>query len=75
MRDHCHVTGSYRGSTHQDCNPNFQITDKIPVIFHNLRGYDSHFIMQEIGEIVKNNKYTNKKGEECQTNINATSSK
>ena len=26
---------------------------KIPVIFHNLRGYDSHFIMQEIGSIGK----------------------
>ena len=26
---------------------------KIPVIFHNRRGYDSHFIMQEIGEIAK----------------------
>ena len=26
---------------------------KIPVIFHNLRGYDSHFIMQEIGSIAK----------------------
>ena len=26
---------------------------KIPVIFHNLRGYDSYFIMQEIGGIVK----------------------
>ena len=43
----------------------------IPVIFHNLRGYDSHFIMLEIGEILKNNKYTNRKGEECQMNINA----
>ncbi|PFX30449.1 hypothetical protein AWC38_SpisGene4800 [Stylophora pistillata] len=70
VRDHCNVTGSYRGSTHQACNLNFQITDKIPVIFHNLRGYDSHFVMQEIGEIVKNNKYTNKKEEECQMNIN-----
>ena len=36
-----------------------------------MRGYDSHFIMQEIGEIVKNNKYMNKKGEECQMSINA----
>ena len=43
----------------------------IPVIFHNLRGYDSHFIMQEIGEIVKKNEYVNKKGEKCQMSINA----
>ena len=40
VRDHCHITGQYRGSAHQDCNLNFQITDKIPVIFHNLRGYE-----------------------------------
>ena len=26
---------------------------KIPVIFHNLRGYDSHLIIQEIGSIGK----------------------
>ena len=71
VRDHCHITGKYRGSAHQDCNLNFRITDKIPVIFHNLRGYDSHFIMQEIGEIVKNHTYTNKKGEKCQINMNA----
>ena len=71
VRDHCHITGKYRGSAHKDCNLNFQISDKIPVIFHNLRGYDSHFIMQEIGEIVKKNTYTNKKGEEKQMNINA----
>ena len=43
---------------------------KIPVIFHNLRGYDSHFIMQEIGEIVKKHTYKNKKGEDKQMNIN-----
>lgn len=71
VRDHCHVTGKYRGSAHQYCNLNFRLTDKIPVIFHNLRGYDSHFIMQEIGQIVKNNKYTNKQGEECEMSINA----
>ena len=71
VRDHCHITGKYRGSAHQDCNLNFRITEKIPVIFHNLRGYDSHFIMQEIGEIVKEHQYTNKKGEKCQMNINA----
>ena len=49
-RDHCHLTGKYTGSAHQDCNVNFRLTDKIPVIVHNLRGYDSHFIMQEIGK-------------------------
>ncbi|XP_068738994.1 uncharacterized protein [Montipora capricornis] len=71
VRDHRHIAGKYRGSAHQDCNLNFQITDKIPVIFHNLRAYDSHFIMQEIGETGKKHTYTNKKGEKCQMNINA----
>ena len=55
VRDHCHITGKYRGSAHQDCNLKLRIESdkiKIPVIFHNLRGYDSHFIMQEIGAII-----------------------
>ena len=74
VRDHCHITGKYRGSAHQDCNLKLKINPeeiKIPVIFHNLRGYDSHFIMQEIGEIVNKNTYKNKKGKEQQMNINA----
>ena len=71
VRDHCHITGLFRGSAHQDCNLSYKLTDKIPVVFHNLRGYDSHFIMQQIGEIVKKNTYVNKKGEECRMNVNA----
>ena len=73
VRDHCHITGKYRGSAHQDCNLKLRINPeeiKIPVIFHNLRGYDSHFIMQEIGAIVKNNTYT-KNGKEIKMDINA----
>ena len=74
VRDHCHITGKYRGSAHQECNLKIRVNPeevKIPVIFHNLRGYDSHFIMQEIGAIVNDYEYTNKKGQKCQMNINA----
>ena len=73
VRDHCHITGKFRGSAHQDCNLKLRIKPdniKIPVIFHNLRGYDSHFIMQQIGEIAKKHTYKNKRGEECHMNIN-----
>ena len=54
VRDHCHITGKFRGSAHQECNLKLRIKSediKVPVIFHNLHGYDSHFIMQQIGEI------------------------
>ena len=74
VRDHCHITGEFRGSAHQECNLKLRINPKeikIPVIFHNLRGYDSHFIMQEIGAIVKKHAYKNNKGEDKQMNINA----
>ena len=60
VRDHCHVTGKYRGSAHQTCNLKLRISAekiKIPVIFHNLKGYDSHFIMNELGKIIKKEEY------------------
>ena len=53
IRDHCHINGKFRGSAHQECNLKLRIKPediKIPIIFHNLCGYDSHFIMQQIGE-------------------------
>lgn len=51
VRDHDHLTGKYRGPAHFDCNLKWRINPekiKIPVFFHNLRGYDAHLIMQEV---------------------------
>ena len=37
VRDHCHVTDNFRGAVDWNCG-NLQLTKKVPVIFHNLRG-------------------------------------
>ena len=50
VRDHCHVTGKYRNADHFGCNTNFKLSKKIPVLLHNLRGYDSHLIIKEISK-------------------------
>ena len=44
---HCHITGICRGSAHRDCNIKVKLNHKIPIVFHNLKNYDSHHIMQE----------------------------
>ena len=48
VRDHCHVTGKLRGAAHWSCNINLQLTKKVSIIFHNLKGYDSHVIFCEL---------------------------
>ena len=50
VRDHDHVTGKYGCSAHWRCNINLKLTKRVPVIFYNLKGYDSHLIMLEIGK-------------------------
>ena len=50
VRDHCHMTRKHRGAAYWSCNINLKLTNKIPVIFHNLRGYDSNFKMKEISK-------------------------
>ena len=48
IRDHCHISGKHRGAAHWNCNINLKISKKVPVIFHNLKGYDSHLIFKEL---------------------------
>ena len=64
VRDHCHLSGTFRGASHSHCNLQFQFRQGkrsrnskfyIPIIFHNLRGYDMHLLMESAG------KYKNKK--------------
>lgn len=50
VRDHCHVTGKLRGAAHSNCNLNFRLRERIPVFFHNLKGYDAHHIMNALGK-------------------------
>ena len=45
VRDHDHITGRYRGAAHDRCNILLRKTYKIPVFFHNFRGYDSHHVV------------------------------
>jgi len=51
VRDHCHLSGAYRGAAHRDCNFHYHFKHmKIPVFCHNMKGYDSHFIIKQAHE-------------------------
>ena len=52
-KDHCHITGVYRGPAHARCNLNYRIDAEkieIPCFFHNLKNYDSHLIISAATE-------------------------
>ena len=51
VRDHCHIVGSYRGAAHNGCNLMYRISKsswKLPVVIHNLKGYDGHLIVKAL---------------------------
>ena len=50
VRDHCLVTGKFRAAGQWSCSINPQLTKKVPVIFHNLRGYGSHLIFSKLNK-------------------------
>ena len=71
VKDHCHITGKYRGSAHRVCNINVELNHKISILFHNLKNYDSHLIMQELGKInFETNVIPNGLGKYMSFNIN-----
>ena len=37
VRDHCHITGKFKGAAHWSCNINLRLTKKVLVIFHNKK--------------------------------------
>ena len=49
VRDHCHLTGKYRGALHSKCNLRMRTPTFVPVLFHNLEGYDSHLFVKSLG--------------------------
>jgi hypothetical protein len=51
VRDHCHYTGRYRGALHNSCSLRLKKVRTIPVIFHNLKGYDSHLFVKRLADI------------------------
>ena len=48
VRDHCHFTGQYRGAAHNSCNLQCRKPMILPVIFHNLQGYDAHLFIRQL---------------------------
>ena len=50
VRDHCHYSSIYRGVAHSLCNLQYKIPSYIPVVFHNLTGYDAHIFIKELAK-------------------------
>ena len=52
VRDHCRYTGHYRGPAHMKCNLQYKIPPYIPIIFHNLSGYDAYLFIKELASTI-----------------------
>ncbi|KAG7294835.1 hypothetical protein JYU34_022791 [Plutella xylostella] len=52
VADHDHFTGKYRGPSHKSCNLKAKVCPFIPIIFHNLSGYDCHLFINELSSII-----------------------
>ena len=51
VRDHCHFTGKYSGAAHNECNLKCRKPLILPVIFHNLQGYDAQLFIKQLAKV------------------------
>ena len=50
VRDDDHITEFFLCAAHRQCNLKRLVSFRIPVFFHNFRGYDAHLIVHEFGK-------------------------
>ena len=50
VRDHCHITGKFRGPAHNSCNLNYKSKGFIPCIAHNSKKYDTKFFISYLSK-------------------------
>ena len=53
--DHCHISGKYCGAAHDNCKKKYVVLKYILIVFHNLRSYDSHLIVQNFRKYKEKN--------------------
>ena len=46
VRHHCHLSGKFRDAAHEVCNRKYKVPMFLPVVYHNLSGYDSHLFIK-----------------------------
>ena len=46
VRDHCHVTGKFRGAVHNKCKINLKLPRKLPIIFHNFKDMTGTYLLK-----------------------------
>lgn len=56
VKDHFHFQekNNYRGAAHSKCNTLYRTKQFIPVIFHNLSGYDTHLFVKKLAREFNN---------------------
>ena len=54
VRDHDHVSGSFRGTAHSHCNLQYRLASEknwtLPVFYHNFSGYDCHHVINALSK-------------------------
>ena len=55
VRDHCHLSGNYKGPAHNVCSINVKQKDSnfIPFAFHNFSNYDCHMFFKRLVDLRK----------------------